>query len=144
MGRSNREVVEEYARALAEDDLDAQDAVLHDDYMNFYPQSGERMRGRATHRAILENYPGGHVRPEAGRIIGSEDQWVTTPSWTVVHFSGSGDNWVVTGKIRYPNGEEWHAVLLLELRDGKISRETNYFAPPFEAPEWRARYVERS
>jgi hypothetical protein len=32
---------------------------------------------------------------------------------------------------------------VLELRDGKVVKETDYYAQPFEAPEWRARWVER-
>jgi hypothetical protein len=32
---------------------------------------------------------------------------------------------------------------LLIVRDGRIWRETSYFAEPFEAAEWRAQYVER-
>jgi hypothetical protein len=31
----------------------------------------------------------------------------------------------------------------VEFRDGKIARETRYYSAPFEAPEWRARFVER-
>jgi ketosteroid isomerase-like protein len=30
----------------------------------------------------------------------------------------------------------------VEFRDGKILRETRYYADPFEAPEWRDRWVE--
>jgi hypothetical protein len=29
-----------------------------------------------------------------------------------------------------------------EFRDGKIGRETRYYAEPFEAPAWRAQWVE--
>jgi hypothetical protein len=28
-------------------------------------------------------------------------------------------------------------------RDGTVARMTEYFANPFEAPAWRARFVER-
>jgi hypothetical protein len=31
---------------------------------------------------------------------------------------------------------------VVEFRDGKIARMTDYFAAPFEAPAWRAPYVE--
>jgi hypothetical protein len=34
-------------------------------------------------------------------------------------------------------------VLILELRDGKVFRETRYYGEPFEAPESRARWFER-
>jgi hypothetical protein len=36
----------------------------------------------------------------------------------------------------------YHGVAILELRDGKVWRDTRYFAEPFEAPQWRARWVE--
>ena len=48
----------------------------------------------------------------------------------------------MVGQITYPNGETWHAVSLITLRDGKISKITDYFGAPFEAPAWRAPYVE--
>jgi hypothetical protein len=31
---------------------------------------------------------------------------------------------------------------VVEFEDGKIKRATGYFGEPFEAPEWRARWVE--
>jgi hypothetical protein len=31
----------------------------------------------------------------------------------------------------------------MEFRDGKVARETIYFADPFEPPEWRSQWVER-
>jgi hypothetical protein len=34
------------------------------------------------------------------------------------------------------------AVMIVEFRDGKIVRETRYYADPFEAPAWRAEWVE--
>jgi hypothetical protein len=34
-------------------------------------------------------------------------------------------------------------VCIIELRDGKVLRETDYYAQPFQAPEWRAQWVER-
>jgi hypothetical protein len=43
------------------------------------------------------------------------------------------------------NGEGcvFHSTAIFELKDGKIWRDTRYFAEPFEAPEWRAQWVER-
>jgi hypothetical protein len=40
------------------------------------------------------------------------------------------------------SGRIYHMVNILEFRDGKISRETRYYADPFEAPAWRAQWVE--
>jgi hypothetical protein len=40
-------------------------------------------------------------------------------------------------------GGKFDFVLILELRDGKVFRETRYYAEPFEASESRARWFER-
>jgi hypothetical protein len=45
--------------------------------------------------------------------------------------------------MTYPDGTDWFCVDLLELHDGKVYRETVYWAPPLTAPEWRAQFVER-
>lgn len=140
---NNRQIVDRYVRAMTEVDLDAVDELLHHDVIVEFPQSGERIRGRANRRATMENYPGGGIRPVLGRVIGGEDQWIATPAYTVVRVSGQGDEFAIVGKIRYPNGEIWHNVELAMLSDGKIARLTAYFGAPFEAPEWRAQYVER-
>lgn len=138
---SNRGVVERYAQSMADEDLDAQDALVHDDYVGRYPQSGEVIRGRANRRAVVEHYPGtegGHLPVNMANIVGKDDEFITGPSWNLIHLAGSGDDFTLTGTIRYPNGEVWQAVALLTLREGKIWREVNYFGPPFDRPEWRA------
>jgi len=143
----NRQVVERFAEAISADDFDGQDALIHDDYLLEYPQSGERIRGRANRRAIVEHYPGNPGPPSLGRIIGGDDQFVDGASFplafSVVHLVGSGDDFQVSGTMRYPDGVVWHFISLTTLRDGKIWRETIYFAPPFDPPAWRSAYVER-
>ena len=32
---------------------------MHDDYVEEFPQSGEKIRGKKFARSVLENYPGG-------------------------------------------------------------------------------------
>jgi hypothetical protein len=39
-------------------------------------------------------------------------------------------------------GQRFNTVLIIELRDELIVRETRYYAEPFEAPAWRASWVE--
>lgn len=140
----NRRVVERFAEALAANDFDAQDVLVHEDYVGRWPQSGEVIRGRENRRAVLENYPGGEggLGASAERIVGTDDQFITGPSWNIIHLAGSGDELTITGRLTYPNGEVWHFATLLTLREGKIWRQVEYFAPPFEAPAWRAPFVE--
>ena len=51
--------------------------------------------------------------------------------------------WVVEGTLDYGGGRKVDFVLILELRDGKVFRETRYYADPFEASDAQARWFER-
>jgi hypothetical protein len=140
----NRKIVERYAAAFTSDDFDGQYALLHPDYVMEFPQSGERFRGSEQRRAVFEDYPGraasGH-RPTVASISGTDDQFIPRPSWpawSVVHLTGSGDEFSVTGTVRYPNDDMWHFVSLITVLDGAIWRETVYWGQPFDAPDWRA------
>jgi hypothetical protein len=53
-----------------------------------------------------------------------------------------GDLAVVESDLDY-QGEPYQEVSIFEFADGKIVRLTQYFPEPFEAPESRARWVER-
>ena len=43
---------------LESQNIDAIDDLIHDDYVEEYPQSGERIRGKDNARTVYENYPG--------------------------------------------------------------------------------------
>src|SRR3712207_7907402 len=47
------------------------------------------------------------------------------------------------GAIDYGGGQVMNGVAILELRDGRIWRDTRYFAEPFEPPAWRSEWVDR-
>ena len=139
---SNRQVVERYAAALPAD-FDALSRLRHADFVEEWPQSGERIRGHASYQAIHESYPGGQPSASGQKVRGSEDKWVLTPSYTPMRIVGSGDTYFIEARISYPDGASAHFVSIVELRDGKVARQTTYFAMPFEAPAWRAALVER-
>jgi ketosteroid isomerase-like protein len=96
--------------------------LRHPDFVMEMPQSGERIIGRENMRSMQEIYPG-------------------PPSIELRRVVGSGDVWVVEARSDY-DGRIYRAVMIVEFRDGKIVRETRYYADPFEAPEWRAQLVE--
>ena len=143
---TNREVVEHFIEAMNASDLDRAEQYLAEDLVEDYPQSGERIRGRANRRAVVENYPGRAERDFApgkyGALVG-DDQWVMTPSMSLVRLNGSGERYTATGQITYPNRETWHVIQLIELRGGKIAKMITYFAAPFEPAAYRAKFVER-
>ena len=107
------------------------DARHPEDYALEMPQSGERIRGRDMMRRFQESYstlsPSDPMRRiRLRRVLVREDLWI------------------VEGIADYDDEREaLNVVLILELRDGKMWRDRWYFAEPFEAPEWRAQWVER-
>jgi hypothetical protein len=140
---TNEEVVRAYTRASVEADLEALARLRHPDWVVDWPQTGERVRGSQAFSSIAQIYPGGTPKSMVRRIVGSEDRWTITPANTVVRLAGEGEAWWGEWIMTYPDGTDWFCVDLLELRDGKVYRETVYWATPLPAPEWRANLVER-
>ena len=115
--------------------------VVDPDAVFEYPQSGERFRGIENIRATFENYPGqGPGTSRLAEIIGGTT-YALTPTYTVIGIDGSGDRGTAVIRIQYPDGSWWWGVNLYE-RDGRIKRSRTFFAPDFEAPDWRSQYRE--
>jgi len=119
----NRKVVERFWAAVKTKDWDAHDELVDEEYVQEWPQSGERIRGKANSRALKESYPTERT-PTLRRIL------------------GAGAVWIMETTIDYGT-EIAQGIHVLELKGGKVVKETDYFAQPFEAPEWRAGWVER-
>lgn len=140
--QSNEEVVRAYALAAAQNDLPTMAKLRHPDWTAEWPQSGERVRGSERFESIVENYPGGTPRTTVSGIVGSDDRWTVSPSNTVIRVNGDGDRWWAEWLMTYPDGITYNCIDLIELRDGRVLREWVYWATPFDAPAWRARWVE--
>src|SRR3989442_13506069 len=135
--KTNRDVVEQYVKALIARDLDLQAEVCNRDMVVDYPQSGERIRGWDNFRAAHESYPGGLPQGAAAKVVGSEDKWVLGPSFNILRIEGTGDIYTLVGSARYPDGRTWQVMALLELRSGKIAKTTEVYGAPFDPPAWR-------
>jgi hypothetical protein len=98
-----------------------------DDFVEEWPQSGERLTKAASQR-MGETY---------------QEKSGTNPKFSYKRMLGGGDLFVVEGTIDYGDGIPVSYVGIGELRDGKVARMTEYFANPFEAPAWRADFVEK-
>ena len=99
-----------------EHEIYREDAVLH------YPQSGERIQGR---RKIQDSRK---LQPSEKRFA-------------VQRIIGEGDFWVTEYVLSY-DGAPSYTVSIMEFRDGKVARETQYFADPFKPGPSRAHLVE--
>ena len=62
--------------------------------------------------------------------------------FTVQRVLGGGDLWVTELVLTY-DGVPSYTVSIMEFRDGKVARETQYFGDPFEPGASRAQWVER-
>jgi hypothetical protein len=56
---SNEEVVRQYLAAHAAHDHDSVGTMRDPEWTAEWPQTGERVRGHANDRAIMDNWPGG-------------------------------------------------------------------------------------
>ena len=115
-----REVRELFERLRTAMDPAVEYKERHEDYLLELPQSGERL-DRDGLRRLQESFPGGKA-----------------PMIELRRVTGGGDVWFGESIIHYPDGAVVHGVSRVEFRDGKMWRETRYYAEPFEVPAWRA------
>jgi ketosteroid isomerase-like protein len=122
----SKQLVERFWATMQTNDFKAVGELLHENYTLEWPQSGERIRGRANLVAINENYPAhGPWEFTVHRIIAEAEQVVSEVD-------------VTDGVIR------GRAITFSTIRDGKILHQTEFWPDPFEAPAWRAQWVERT
>jgi ketosteroid isomerase-like protein len=121
--QENRRVVERLIQCLNDRQVEVMDDLFHDDAVMEWPQSGERVVGADNRRAIYGSFP-------------------SLPSINVRRIVSGGDVVVAEASLDY-GGPVYQTVFIFELRNGKIATETAYWSESFEAPEWRAQWIER-
>ena len=139
-GVDHRRVLERFAEAMDSHDWGRLGESVHPDVVCEYPQSGERFLGIENFRAQFENYPDFDTAASHLEEVVGGAEYALTPAYTLVAVEGSGDKGAAFVRARYPDGSRWWAINFYELRDGLIVRTRTFFAPDFEAPDWRAPY----
>jgi len=129
---STTDLERELRELYASNDLSQLSAKLADlasaDIVQEWPQSGERIRGRDNVLAVNRHY---------------EAATGTRPSMRLRRLTPPGQAWVAEATIDYGDGTPISFVSILETDgSGRIVKETDYFANPFEAPEWRREWTE--
>lgn len=99
-----------------EHDIYEEDAVLD------YPQSRERIVGRLNIQTTRS------LQPNNKRFV-------------VHRIMGSGGLWVSELVLSYDD-RPFYTVSMMEFHGAKVAHETQYFADPFEAAEWRKKWVQ--
>src|SRR5580704_10057062 len=118
-----REALNRHWAASDANDFDVEHDIYRYDAMLEYPQSGERIRGRRN-------------------IQSSRTAQPNLKRFTVRRIVGAGDLWVTEFVLSYA-GRPSYTVSIMEFVGGKVARETQYFADPFEPGPSRAEWVER-
>jgi hypothetical protein len=119
---ATRARIRQFAEAINTADMEVFDAIYHDDVVIEWPQSGEVIRGKKNIRELRLAYP-------------------TPPTATLRRIAGSGDLWAMEMVFDY-DGDRFHVIVIHQYREGLVARETAYYAAPFQAPAWRAKWVE--
>jgi ketosteroid isomerase-like protein len=142
----NRAVLQRMMEIVTNGEYAALEEVLHPDFVQEIPQSGERVLGIENFRKILENLPGtgsGLRIADEPYIAGDEEHYVMTPTFNVVKIEGTGDELTSYAEARYPDGSDWYIITLSSYKDGKIIKRVDFYAPFFDPPEWRSEWVEK-
>lgn len=105
------------------DDFATEHEIYRDDAVLEYPQSGERIHGRRNIEASRTAQP-------------------NKKRFTVRRILGSGNLWVTELVVTYDD-QPFHTISIMEFSEGKVVRETQYFAAPFEPGPSRIQWVER-
>lgn len=117
-----RALIQEHFDWASKDEIRASKIYAVNAVLEF-PQSGERIRGRANIIAFRSVYPAA-VTFDMHRTIGRQDLWVNDYT------------------IRY-DGERPHKVVgIMEFRDGQVVRERFYINEPWDPPAWRSPWAE--
>lgn len=118
------EIAEQFVGLLDARDWSAWTALMHDDVVYEIPQTRERIRGRDRYLRFNQEYPG---------------DWHLAPKVVV----GEGDHAAVWFEWRVDGEPPADAQVFFELRDGLITRVTDFWPDPYDPPPGREHLVER-
>ena len=118
-----RHALQRHWSASDADDVAAEHEIYADAAILEYPQSRERLRGRHNIQAARQ------AQPDKKRFA-------------VRCIRGSGDLWISELVLTYCD-RPFHVVSIMAFEGGRVVRETQYFAEPFEPGASRAQWVER-
>lgn len=120
----SKQIVEKFWETMEGNDFNAVAELLHDDYTLEWGQSGERIRGRKNFAKVNTAYP-------------AKGKW----HFTINSIVAEGD--VVVTDVSVTDGDRQdRAITFSTVLDGKIWKQVEFWPEPFEAPEWRAQWVE--
>lgn len=98
--------------------------VLHPDVVYEVPQTRERIRGRDRYVTFNAEFPGDwHIEPQV--VVGDEHHGALLFAWTL------------------DDSAPALAMAFFDMRDGQITKITDFWPEPYEPPPGREHLVER-
>ncbi|MBL8061535.1 MAG: nuclear transport factor 2 family protein [Anaerolineales bacterium] len=120
-----KQLIEQFWKTMEGNDFYAVAQLLHDEFTLEWPQSGERVRGPENFAALNTAYP-------------------AEGKWSFIINSIVADGAVVVSDVSVSDGKlHDRAITFSTIRDGRIWKQVEYWPEPFEAPAWRAGWVEK-
>jgi hypothetical protein len=121
---ANRALVQAFFAASERGDVASVAAMIDDQMVMDWPQSGERFRGRENVLAAMA-------------AVDAKPQFAGVPKLV-----GSGPLWVLMVPLRYGD-DVLQYVAIVELSDDRIVRATGYWGASFPAQDARAPFIDR-
>jgi ketosteroid isomerase-like protein len=121
--REIKSALDRHWAASDANDFAAEHEIYRDDAVLEYPQSGERIKGRHNIQASRTAQP-------------------NRKRFTVRRIVGAGGLWATEFVLTY-DGKPSYTVSIMEFQDGRVARETQYFADPFTPGPSRTQWVEK-
>jgi ketosteroid isomerase-like protein len=119
------DIIKKFWELMATNNFHSVGAVLADDFVLDWPQSGERVRGRDNFGAMNQEYP-------------AHGRWIFTVNKIIAgQFEGVSDVSVTDGV------QNARAISFFEIADGKIVRMVEFWPDPFPARADRKHLVEQ-
>jgi hypothetical protein len=116
-----RKALDQHWAASNSGDFETEHDIYHDDAVLDYPQSRERILGRQNIQITRT------LQPNKKRFV-------------VHRILGSGDLWITEFVLTYDD-QPFYTMSIMEFSGAKVAHETQYFSAPFEAGEWRKKWV---
>ena len=116
-------IVQTFWDTMQTNDFEAASRLLSENYVLHWPQSGERVEGRANFAAINQAYPAHGVwRFEVYRLVAEGAEVVSDVS-------------VTDGKV------SGRVITFSTIEDGLITAQLEFWPEAFTAPTWRSAWV---
>lgn len=110
--QTNREILESFFEGDAFMSPESEYAYRTEDFVARIPQTGETF--------------------DRDSLLQMQKSFGSPPSVRLERITGEGDLWVVEAVNTYDGDGDYYTCVIVEFVDGKVSRETRYYAPPLE------------